>query len=421
MLSPFVPIRYPIHVFAGRLYTLAILLCLTALCAPRVFAQIDPEPRQLIQAGYNQTFTGKSPIAGYAYYYWNKPEFVRSNLTLRLALAPVYLDSELGIKGALGPNTDIGIGLAGGGFADSYSEVRLGKYLKSESFTGHGGEVSLNLYHLFNPESRIPLNGILRFAAHQTFFESDADTAPGFQLPANQTVFHLRSGIRFGGREPVLAPDLAMEFSLWQETQFRTEPGRYGFAGDRSLEGNSHLFWGRLLFIYTLEDWKHTINFSITGGGSLNADRFNAYRLGAVLPLASEFPLDLPGYYYQELSAERFAHFNLQYSLPLDSKRRWNLTAYGSSAYVNYIPGLTQPGNWHTGAGGGVMYRAPSGSWLIMAGYAYGFDTIRTSGRGSSSIGILCQFDLDAAGKAIKARQDPDAAPRSRGLFRIFN
>jgi hypothetical protein len=299
--------------------------------------------------------------------------------------------------------------------------VRGGQYLKGESFTGHGGEISTSLYHLFNPGDRIPLTGILRVAAHQSFYESDDTTAPGFQVPNNQTVIHLRSGLRFGGREPILAPDLAMEISLWQETQFRTEPGNYGFAGDRALEGNSHLFWGRLLLIYTLEEWKHNINFSITGGGSINADRFNAFRLGSILPMASEFPLDLPGYYYEELSADRFALFNLQYSLPLDSKRRWNLTAHGSTAYVNYLQGLAQPGNWHTGVGGGLMYRAPSGSWLIMAGYAYGFDSIRSNGRGSSAIGILCQFDLDAAGKAFKARQDPDAGPRSRGLFRIFN
>ena len=398
-----------------------LLSVLSLFFSARVLAQIDPEHRQLIQVGYNQTFVGKSPLSGYAFYYWNQPQFIHTNLTLRVALAPVYLDTELGIKGALGENTDVGIGFAGGGFADSYSEVRRGQYLKGESFTGHGGEVSASLYHLFNPGDRIPLTGILRVAAHQSFYETDEDTAPTFQVPNNQTVIHLRSGLRWGGREPVLAPDLAMELSFWQETQLRTERGTYGFAGDRALEGNSHLFWARALFIYTMEEWKHTLNFSLTGGGSINADRFNAYRLGSILPMASEFPLDLPGYYYEELSAERFLLFNVQYSIPLDDQRRWNLTTYGSTACVDYLPGLQQPGNWHSGVGGGLVYRAPSGSWLIMAGYAYGFDSIRSGGRGSSSIGILCQFDLEAAGKAYKARQDPDAGPRSRGLFRIFN
>ena len=40
----------------------------------------------------------------------------KTNLTWRLALAPVYIDSELGFVHGLGPNTDYAIGLAGGGF-----------------------------------------------------------------------------------------------------------------------------------------------------------------------------------------------------------------------------------------------------------------------------------------------------------------
>ena len=61
---------------------------------------------------------------------------------LRLAVAPVYLDSELGFVNGLGPNTDLGIGVAGGGFADSYNEIRGGTYYPSESFEGNGVEIS---------------------------------------------------------------------------------------------------------------------------------------------------------------------------------------------------------------------------------------------------------------------------------------
>ena len=89
-------------------------------------AQIDPVRRDLIQLGYNQAFEGHAPLAAYAFYYHNQPDFLRTNLTLRLAVAPVYLDSELGFIRALGPDTDLGIGLAGGGFADSYNEIRGG-------------------------------------------------------------------------------------------------------------------------------------------------------------------------------------------------------------------------------------------------------------------------------------------------------
>ena len=98
------------------------------------FAQIDPVQRDLIQLGYNAAVEGHSPLAGYAFYYHNQPDFLRTNLTLRLALAPVYLDSELGFVHGLGPNTDFAIGLAGGGFADSYNEVDAGTYDPSRVF-----------------------------------------------------------------------------------------------------------------------------------------------------------------------------------------------------------------------------------------------------------------------------------------------
>ena len=41
--------------------------------------------------------------------------------------------------------------------------------------------------------------------------------------------------------------------------------------------------------------------------------------------------------------------------IPLDSKQRWNLSATASTAVVDYLPGLSQPGNWQTGLGGGVL------------------------------------------------------------------
>ena len=121
-------------------------------------AQIDPIQRDLIQFGYNQALEGHTPFAGYAFYYHNQPDFLRTNLTLRLAVAPVYVDSELGFVHGLGPNTDFAIGLAGGGFADGYNEIRGGTYHPSESFDGNGGEISASVYHLFNPGDEIPLN-----------------------------------------------------------------------------------------------------------------------------------------------------------------------------------------------------------------------------------------------------------------------
>jgi hypothetical protein len=375
-------------------------LLLPALLRPfDAHSQIDPDKRELIQIGYNQPIVGQSPLAGYAFFYYNQPGFLSSNITLRLALAPVYLDSELGFSHALGPNTDFGLGLAGGGFADSYYEVRQGQYLPAESFTGDGGTLSGNLYHLFNPSQLIPLNGVLRGEVHYANYQRNDDTDPNFTIPEDLTSFNVRTGLRFGGMEPLVAPDVAMELSLWYEGQFRENYGYYGYPvngslGDRQVQAASHLFWGRALLAYTLPESKQRFMLSLTAGTSSSPDRFSAYRLGGLLPLASEFPLILPGYYYQEISASRFALLNGNYTVPLDAKKRWAVSAVGSVAVVDYLPGLEQPGQWHSGIGGGVTYRSTSGAWQIMLDYGYGFQALRDHGPGAQSVGLLVQFNL---------------------------
>lgn len=121
-----------------------------------VQAQLDPYPRHLLQLGYDYSLSGKGPQSLYTYYYYNNPAFPRTNMALRLAVAPVYLDGELGFHGLLSPHTDVGLGFNGGGFGENYYEIRQGRYLKEESFDGHGAGVSLNLYHLINPAQRSP-------------------------------------------------------------------------------------------------------------------------------------------------------------------------------------------------------------------------------------------------------------------------
>src|SRR6185503_2463032 len=288
-------------------------------------AQIDPVRRELIQLGYNQALQGRSPISGYAFYYRNAPNSLRTNITLRLAVAPVYLDSEIGWAQALGANTDLGIGLAGGGFADSYSEIREGNYLRRESFLGHGGEISSSVYHLFNPGARIPLYLVLRGAAHYSAYEEDSKTDDNFELPHDQTTFRLRSGLRWGGQEPVMLAALALELSAWYEAELRLNPGHYGFGNDREVGEDAHLFWARAMFAYTLPEWKHNFSVSLTAGTSVNADRLSAYRLGGLLPLVAEFPLNLPGYYFQEISAKDFALLAGIYAIPIDEKQRWSI------------------------------------------------------------------------------------------------
>jgi hypothetical protein len=391
-LLPCPAFRYHKPVSKSRRWIFVLLL--TGLVFPRdAQAQIDPEHRSLFQLGFGFPLEGKAPIPGYAFFYYNKPDLVESNLALRLAVAPVYLDSELGFVKLLGEHTDFGLGLAGGGFADSYYEVRQGKFLQEESFTGHGGTISGNVYHLFNPGQLIPLNGLMRGEFHYATYERDGDTAPTFVVPNDVPAFAARAGFRWGGSEPVLSPDLAMEISAWYQGQFRLKYGPYGFNGDREIEAQSHLFWGRALLAYTFPQSKINFLANLTGGSSLDADRFSAYRLGGLLPLASEFPLSLPGYYYQEISARRFALLNGRFNFPLGATKRWAINAVGSVGVVDYLPGLEQPGKYHSGVGGGLSYRASSEAWQILLDYGYGFNAIRSHGSGAQSIGLLIQWN----------------------------
>jgi hypothetical protein len=372
-----------------------VLLCLLWLAPILVSAQIDPVQRDLIQFGYNGAFEGHQPVAAYAFYYHNDPDFFRTNLTLRLAVAPVYVDSELGIRQAFGPNTDLGIGLAGGAFGDDYNEIHDGQYLPDESFNGSGGELSTSLYHLINPGDEIPLNFLLRGTGHYTFYSHNEATATDFQLPNDHADFSVRTGLRFGGVEPTLFPALAMEMSVWYEGHVRSHPGSYGFADDPYyLKNQSHLFWTEAALYYTLPQSQQSFYARLTAGTSVDADRFSAYRLGGFLPLIAEYPLSLPGYFYQEISASQFVLFNANYLLPLDKEKRWNLDANLGSAVVDYLPGESQPGNWLTGVGGGILYHSPSDRWKVALDYGCGIDAIRSHGRGANSVSLLLQIDL---------------------------
>lgn len=385
-------------------------------------AQIDPIPRDMIQVGYNASFQGHAPLAIYGYYLHNQPHFIQTNLALRLAIAPTYVDSELGIRHVLTEHTDMGIGLAGGGFADSYDEIRDGTFETGESFIGHGAETSLGLYHRFNPDQRIPLNGVLRGIVHYSAYKDDDSTSPDFVLPPDHTTFSIRTGFRLGGKEPILFPKLAMELSAWYEVQFRAQWGPYGLTNssgqlDRDLNPVTQKFWAQALLAYTFTNSGQSFYVSLIGGSTVDADRFSAYRLGALLPLVSEFPLLLPGYYYQELSARKFVLLGGNYFVPLDRKGRWSVNVTASTAGVDYLPGLEQPGKWHTGVGGGILYKTPS--LKLMVGYAYGVDAIRSNGRGASSVGVLLQIDLEHAKAAML---NPEEEPGLwRGFQRIFS
>src|SRR4030095_5645277 len=105
------------HGIRRMAFCLGGLLLLTVRAC---IAQIDPYSRNLLQLGYDQPIECHAPQALYAYYYHNNPEFIRTNIALRLAVAPVYFDGELGFKQLISPSTHFGIGLYGGAFGDNF-------------------------------------------------------------------------------------------------------------------------------------------------------------------------------------------------------------------------------------------------------------------------------------------------------------
>jgi len=357
-------------------------------------AQIDPNPRSLLQLGYDLSLSDQGPKSLYAYYYYNDPEFVRTNVALRLAVAPIYLDGEIGFRQLL-PYTDVGIGINGGGFGENYYEVRQGHYYKDESFYGNGGGASLNLYHRLNPARRIPINLVVKGGVNYTVYSDTRRTDDQFQLPEDGTSTFARAGLRFAGKEPMLYPDLAMEVSVWFEHQWRFNDGAYGFSGNRQVVPATDLYWLYAGLSYAWTNTGNQITFALTAGGSENADRFSAWRLGGVLPLAAELPLTLPGYYYQEISAERFVHMSAAYVAPLSADHRWQLRLGAASAYVDYLPGFEQPGHWQTGVGPSLSYTSRSEVWRVVLRYGYGFNALRDGEEGAHSVGLLYQYNFE--------------------------
>jgi hypothetical protein len=386
-------------------------------------AQVDPERRRLVQVGYNAPLEGKAPFAGYAFYYHNEPGFVRPELTLRAAIAPVYGDLELAWRNAVGEVNDLAVGIAGGGYADSYAEIRDGRWIRQESFTGHAGELNASWYHRFNPVEadkpvtsiwEVPLQGVLRGGFRESPFERNGSTAADFVVPDSLRVGYVRAGLRWGGREPVVRPDFAMELSVWYQGSTRFGSERYGYDGDRGVESVTHQFWGRALVAWTWTNSGIHAEFRLTTGTSMNPDRFSAYRLGGTLPMAAEFPLMLPGYYFEELSVRRYVLVDTVWSVPV--ALGWDLVGFGGTAWMDPLDGFESSGSWHSGVGGGVAWTSSNGGWQWILGYAYGMDAMRSGGKGARNLGLQVQWDLGQRGKPDLPEQE-----RRRTMVRRLN
>jgi hypothetical protein len=166
------------------------------------------------------------------------------------------------------------------------------------------------------------------------------------------------------------------------------------------------LFFTRFLISYRLESGRQ-FRVSAEAGGSSTPDRLDAPRIGGLLPFASEFALALPGYYNGELSARRYGIVGANYLYPLGDLKRWSAHVFGDAANVAYLPGLEQPKPWNEGAGVGVDYFSRGGILRTQLNYAYGFNAMRSGGRGAQSVGVLVQLDL----MAWRKHQAPEHRP----------
>src|SRR6185436_19271873 len=130
-------------------------------------------------------------------------------------------------------------------------------------------------------------------------------------------------------------------------------------------------------------------------GDTTDSDRFSAYRLGGELPLVAEYPLIIPVYYYQALSAKRFILFNGRYAVSLDPRKHWQFYAMAATAFVDQFHGLEEGGDWHSGVGGGLVYRSTTDMWKVGLTYGYGIDAVRGDHHGAHVAGLFVQFDLE--------------------------
>ena len=380
----------PAHrVCFSALVAVAVLVCLTAR------AQIDPAPRQLLQLGADVPLKDSGPFGAYAFYYWNMPNVPATNQVLRFAIAPTYVDADYGFQGLLGKQTDLAVGAFGGAFASSYQEVDGGDWKKDQSFEGNNGGARVSIYHRVNPDQMIPLTLILRESVSVVGYSDTDNTGKGFALPNTQPILTTRAGFRWGGKEPVLTPKLAGEVSGWYEWDHRTESGNYGYARNPyALNSNNQRIFGRVMVNYLTLESQQYLTFSLQGGWDVDADRLGCFRLGGMLPYTKEFPLIIPGYFYQELSAKSFGLANLGYGIPIDQARQWYWVNTGGAALVDYVDGTGQAGAFNSGVASGIGYTGSNRRWKVYSMVGYGFEARRDNGQGGWSLGLAFQYNF---------------------------
>lgn len=365
---------------------------LSALLAVPVSAQLDPEKRMLLEAGYEQGVGAPGPVSPYAYLYSNTPGVAGKNSVLRAVLAPVYADTELGFNGAL-PRTALGIGLSGGGFAFGQVEVDRGDERRTESFLGHGGGPSLSFYPRLGSIGPVPLAGVVRGSGTRLSFAKVAGTDPAFVPPVDHWSGALRAGLRLGGQAPGIESGPAAEASTWWETRLRERSGPYGFANDRMMERRTDLYWMRVLVSLPVAGQSRVSGGASLGGGA-GVDRISSYRLGGMLDQTAEFPLIIPGYFGQEVFARRYAHAWGRLAAPVRALPSISVLLHAAGATVAPVRGVDSGGVLHAGLGGGLAWIPTGGAYAAELCYGFAPTAVRGGRKGAHSVATTFQVNF---------------------------
>jgi hypothetical protein len=377
---------------ASRLVRVAGLLLLPLVAAAPARAQRDPEPRAYLEVGTEVPLKGNAPLAGYAFFLWNRPNFPQPDQYLRVVVSPTYLLSELVQDHWPFGRHAVSIGLNGGGFRFGHEEFRHGSYQGEESFWGHGAELPLSYYAGTKLFDKLPLEGQVRVTPAFVIYDRSFDTADRFELPLDTGLFTGRVGLRLGGVPPELLPALALEASAWYEATYRAETRAFGFPErPERLESFTQRAWGRVAAVVEPAEG-HTVEVLLTAGLSRDADLLSSFRLGSALPFRSEFPLILHGHFVEEVFAKRFWLLNASYRFPAwPGSRRVQLRIGGDIAGVDYVSGHRLPRKHLRGVGGDLSV-AVTPRVTVVVGYGYGFDAPRNGGFGGHEAHALVEL-----------------------------
>lgn len=390
--------------------TVALLLSV----APAT-AQIDDTKRFMLEGGNEDALGSPGPGSPYSFLYLNRPGAAGPGSALRIALAPVYADIELGLPGVFGSRTDLGLGFSGGGYAFGHSEVKRGDEKPGESFIGHGGGPSVSLYPRLGDIGSVPLNGVLRVSAVFTDFQRTARTDAGYEPPPDEWTGAARAGLRLGGVEPGLDHGQALEVSLWGESRLRDKPSSYGYNGDRFVRRTANLYWARMLVSLPAPGGTR-FGGGLNAGSGAGLGRLSAYSLGGMQTQTSEFPLIIPGYFSHEISARNFVHAWAHTAFPIRGSRSYSLLLTAAGATLSATRGTGPGGARHLGFSAGIGYAPALGPLHAELSYGYAPTALRGTRRGGHSLAFSAEFDFLAP--EDKPRQSSKI--RQQGLRWLF-